>query len=161
MAGATHLAIGIANDPLTAAPEQIGWALLVGGVCYGASIALYIASSHELGATRAQTVFATAPFVGAVLSFALLNESIGLAHAAAALLLLPSVALLFWSQHTHPHVHEPLEHIHSHHHEDGHHLHDHASWPAGGRHVHAHRHERLVHAHPHWPDVHHRHENTR
>ena len=160
VAGATNLAIGIANDPLTAAPEPIGLALLVGGVCYGASIALYIASSHELGATRAQAVFATAPFVGAVLSFALLNEPIGLAHAAAALLLLPSVASLFWSQHTHSHVHEPLEHIHSHHHEDGHHLHDHPSWPAGARHVHAHRHERLVHAHPHWPDVHHRHEST-
>jgi hypothetical protein len=138
----------------------VGAALLVGALSYGASIALYIVSAHELGVTRAQAVFASAPFVGAVLSFAFLGEPIGLAHASASLLLVASVAALFWSQHVHPHVHGELEHIHSHRHDDGHHFHVHPDLPRGTRHIHAHRHEPLAHSHPHWPDVHHRHEHA-
>jgi hypothetical protein len=127
----------------------------VGVLAYGASITLYIVSAHELGATRAQAVFARAPFVGAALSFALLGEPLHLPHAAAGLLLVVSVAALFRSQHAHAHVHEELEHIHSHRHDDGHHFHEHLA--RGVRHSHVHRHERLAHSHPHWPDVHHRH----
>jgi drug/metabolite transporter (DMT)-like permease len=159
VAGATNLAIGLALDPLTASPGSVAAALLVGWLSYGASIALYIAAAHELGATRAQAVFASAPFVGAALSFVFLGEPVGLAHGAASLLLVASVAGLFWSQHAHWHVHEEVEHIHSHRHDDGHHFHDHPDRPAAARHSHAHRHGRLVHAHPHWPDVHHRHEH--
>ena len=157
VAGATNLAIGLASDPLTAPAASILAALGVGAVSYGASIALYIVSAHELGTTRAQAVFASAPFVGAALSFAFLGEPVGLAHAAASLVLAASIAALFWSRHTHRHVHEELEHIHSHRHDDGHHLHDHPGLPLVTRHSHAHRHERLVHTHPHWPDIHHRH----
>jgi drug/metabolite transporter (DMT)-like permease len=161
VAGASNLAIGVAADPLTASSSSVVAALVVGGLSYGASIALYIGSAHELGATRAQAIFASAPFVGAVASFALLGEPVGLAHAAAGLLLVVSVAALFRSQHGHPHVHEALEHVHSHRHDDGHHFHTHPGLPPGTRHSHAHRHERLAHAHPHWPDVHHRHEHGR
>lgn len=157
VAGATNLAIGVVADPLTASPAPVAAALVVGGLSYGASIALYIVSAHDLGATRAQAVFATAPFVGAALSFAFLGEPVGLEHAVATLLLATSIAALFRSQHMHAHVHEELEHIHSHRHDDGHHFHDHPDLPLWRRHSHAHRHERLVHAHPHWPDVHHRH----
>jgi drug/metabolite transporter (DMT)-like permease len=161
VAGATNLAIGVAGDPLTASPGHVAAALAVGSLSYGASIALYIRSAHELGATRAQAVFASAPFVGAALSFVFLAEPVGLAHAMASPLLVASVAALFWSQHAHPHAHEELEHIHSHRHDDGHHFHDHPGLVPGTRHSHAHWHERLVHAHPHWPDLHHRHEHTR
>ena len=51
--------------------------LLVGTLAYGASIALYITAAQQLGATRAQMVFATAPFFGAglsVLTLALAGE---------------------------------------------------------------------------------------
>jgi drug/metabolite transporter (DMT)-like permease len=157
VAGTTNLAIGVAADPLSASAAPIAAALAVGALSYGASIALYIVSAHELGATRAQAVFAGAPFVGAALSFALLGEPIALAHAAASLLLVASVVALFRSRHAHPHVHEAIEHIHSHRHDDGHHFHEHPGLARSTRHSHAHRHERLVHAHPHWPDVHHRH----
>jgi drug/metabolite transporter (DMT)-like permease len=114
VAGATNLAIGLATDPFSAPAAAVLAALAVGSISYGASIALYITSAHELGATRAQAVFASAPFVGAALSLALLGEPLGLVHAVAALLLAVSVALLFWSRHEHPHVHEALEHVHSH-----------------------------------------------
>src|SRR5262249_40995593 len=153
-AGATNLAIGVAVDPLAASWSVVVAALLVGSLSYGASIVLYIASAQQLGATRAQAVFASAPFVGAALSFALLGERVGLGHAVAAALLAVSIAALFRSRHGHPHVHEALEHIHSHRHDDGHHPHTHPGLPANVRHSHRHRHEHLVHAHPHWPDVH-------
>jgi drug/metabolite transporter (DMT)-like permease len=158
-AGATNLVIGIVADPLTAPAATVAAALVLGALSYGVSIALYVAAAQQLGATRAQAVFASAPFVGAALAFAVLDEPLGLVHVAAALMLLPSVAALLASQHAHEHVHQSVEHIHSHRHDDGHHLHEHPGEPRSLRHSHAHRHERLEHAHPHWPDIHHRHEH--
>jgi drug/metabolite transporter (DMT)-like permease len=161
VAGATNLAIGLGADPLSASATAIASALAVGTLSYGASIALYISSAHHLGATRAQAVFAGAPFVGAALSFTLLGEPFAPAHAAATLILVGSVTALLLSQHAHPHVHEEIEHIHSHRHDDGHHLHEHPGLPRSVRHSHVHRHERLEHSHPHWPDIHHRHGHGR
>jgi drug/metabolite transporter (DMT)-like permease len=158
IAGATNLLIGTA-DPLSASLGTISAALAVGALSYGASIALYIVSAHEVGATRAQALFASAPFVGAALAFGWLGEPFGAEHLVAALLLIPSIAALFHSQHAHVHVHEPVEHIHTHRHDDGHHTHAHAGSSSAARHRHAHRHQRLAHAHPHWPDIHHRHEH--
>jgi drug/metabolite transporter (DMT)-like permease len=160
VAGAVNLSIGVALSRFDAGAADVAAALLVGGLSYGASIALYISAAHQLGATRAQAAFATAPFVGAGLSFAILGEPVGREHVAAFLLLAASVAILLASRHVHEHVHEPVEHVHAHRHDDGHHLHLHPDLPPGTLHVHTHRHERLAHAHPHWPDVHHRHTHS-
>ncbi|MEX2205707.1 MAG: EamA family transporter [Myxococcota bacterium] len=160
VAGTTNLAIGAAGADLGATPIVIAAALAVGALCYGASIALYIRAAHELGATRAQAVFASAPFVGALLAFALLGEPLGAVHIAASLLLVPSLTSLFVSQHAHAHVHGALNHTHSHRHDDGHHLHTHPGLAADTRHSHPHHHEPLAHVHPHWPDVHHRHRHA-
>ncbi len=157
VAGGTNLAIGLGVEPWAGTTPVVGAALAVGALSYGASIALYIASAQQLGATRAQAVFASAPFVGAALSFGLLEEAVGVAHALGAALLAASVVVLFLSQHEHEHVHEAVDHIHTHRHDDDHHLHEHPDLAPGVRHAHWHRHERLVHAHPHWPDLHHRH----
>jgi drug/metabolite transporter (DMT)-like permease len=157
VAGTTNLAIGCVAAPLVATSQWIGAALLIGAISYGFSIALYIVSAHELGATRAQAMFASAPFLGAALAFVFLGEPVGVAQLAAAALLVPSIILVFASQHAHAHVHEPLEHSHSHRHDDRHHLHAHPDAAPALRHTHTHRHERLTHTHPHWPDVHHRH----
>lgn len=156
-AGSTNLAIGLLDAPLVAPPGLVGAALLVGALSYGASIALYIAAAHELGATRAQGVFATAPFAGAALAFSLMGEPFGVAHGFACLLLAASIPALLLSQHAHTHIHEAVEHIHMHRHDDGHHSHRHPSLDPTIRHSHTHQHERLTHAHPHWPDIHHRH----
>jgi drug/metabolite transporter (DMT)-like permease len=159
VAGAANLAIGVAVAPLAATPERIAAALAVGALAYGASIALYVAAAQQLGATRAQAVFASAPFAGAGLSWALLGERLGAPEALAALLLLASIAALLRSRHGHLHAHAPIEHVHAHRHDDGHHLHAHPGQPPSTRHTHPHRHEPLVHAHPHWPDLHHRHDH--
>jgi drug/metabolite transporter (DMT)-like permease len=156
-AGAVGLAIGALIEPMEASSPAIAAALVTGALCYGASIALSIAAAQALGATRAQSLFATAPFAGAALSFTLLGEPLGPAHAAALPLFAVSLWLLARSQHAHPHRHEPIEHVHSHRHDDGHHDHAHPGLPPGARHTHAHRHGPQEHAHPHWSDVHHRH----
>lgn len=156
-AGGVNLSLGLAFEPFAADAGSIALALAVGSASYGASIALYIASAQQLGATRSQACFASAPFLGAALSFALLGEPLAPTHFAGAVLLALSVALLLASRHSHAHVHAPMEHVHAHRHDDGHHLHAHAGLPAATLHSHWHRHERLAHAHPHWPDLHHRH----
>ncbi len=161
VASGVNFALGSAMSPWTASLEVVAVALVVGALSYGASIALYIRSAQALGATRAQAVFATAPFVGAGLSFVFLHEPLGIAHALSAFLLIPSIAALFWSRHVHLHAHPALEHVHSHRHDDGHHLHTHDDTRADLRHSHPHRHDDLIHAHPHWPDVHHRHGHAR
>lgn len=157
VAGATNLAIGLGAEPFAGSAPVVAAALAVGALSYGASIALYIASAQQLGATRAQAVFASAPFLGAALSFGLLAEPLGAGHVVGGLLLAGSVVILFLSQHEHEHAHEAMEHIHAHRHDDGHHLHEHEGIAPGTRHVHWHQHEPMVHAHPHWPDLHHRH----
>ena len=132
----------------------------VGALAYGASIALYITGAQGMGATRAQLIFATAPFFGAAMSWLVLGETVSREHLLAGGLLAGSLTLLFGDRHEHEHVHEALEHEHSHRHDDGHHHHAHPGLPAGVRHSHRHRHDPVTHAHPHWPDLHHRHRHA-
>ncbi len=135
--------------------------LLVGAIGYGASISWDLVALRHLGAGREAVLFATAPFVGAVVGV-LLGEPLGWAGVVAGALMAAGVATLLREDHDHPHRHEPLLHEHWHDHDDGHHAHAH---PAdlqvvvgrSGRHRHEHVHAALVHAHPHVPDSHHRH----
>jgi len=157
VAGSANLAIGVATAPFAAKLSSVAAALGVGALSYGASLALYIAASQQLGATRAQAVFASAPFLGAALSWVGLGEPVGRVQLAGAALLALCVGLLLRARHEHAHRHDALEHLHSHRHDDGHHLHDHAAAAPSIRHSHWHRHEPIAHAHPHWPDLHHRH----
>ncbi len=162
-AGSFSLACGLLLEPWQAGPADsasmpLAAALLVGALAYGASISLYIHGAQEIGATRAQAIFGTAPFLGAALSFTVLGETLHTGHVIAALLLVPSIALLLF-QHEHEHTHREIEHTHSHRHDDGHHNHVHPGLPAWTRHTHRHRHEEMRHSHPHWPDLHHRHEH--
>ncbi|MEE9608762.1 MAG: DMT family transporter, partial [Myxococcota bacterium] len=122
-AGATNLTLGLLLAPVRADPGFLLGALVVGALCYGVSIALYIGSAQQIGATRSQAVFASAPFVGAALAVGLLGERMSALELAAGALLVGSVALLFASQHSHEHAHQALEHTHSHRHDDGHHDH--------------------------------------
>ncbi len=159
VAGCVNLAIGATVAPLTLSPATLAAALCVGALSYGVSISLYIASAQQLGATRAQGLFALAPFFGASLSLLILGEALSPPQQFAGAILVVSVAALLSSRHSHLHGHEAIEHIHSHRHDDGHHDHVHPEHAPDTRHTHWHRHEPLVHSHPHWPDLHHRHEH--
>ncbi len=157
VAGSSNLIIGITTQSLTAEPSVIGGGLILGAFAYGASIALYIAAAQRLGATRGQSLFATAPFIGVLLSVVLLGESLSMLQIIAALLLVGALLVMFRDRHAHEHSHEPMTHDHSHRHDDLHHDHPHEQTAQDGRHSHPHEHLPTVHSHPHWPDLHHRH----
>lgn len=157
VAGSSNLIIGITTQSLTAEPSVIGGGLILGAFAYGASIALYIAAAQRLGATRGQSLFATAPFIGVLLSVVLLGESLSMLQIIAALLLVGALFVMFRDRHAHEHSHEPMTHDHSHRHDDLHHDHPHEQTAQDGRHSHPHEHLPTVHSHPHWPDLHHRH----
>lgn len=130
-----------------------------GGAGYGASLRLYLAAQRALGAARTASIFAAAPFVGALVAIALGDRPPALATGIAAALCAAGVILHLTEHHSHPHTHAPLLHEHAHRHDDGHHDHAHAP-PVAGEHSHPHRHEGVTHEHDHAPDVHHGHDHT-
>jgi drug/metabolite transporter (DMT)-like permease len=157
IAGMTNLLIGITLAPIRASVLTIAVALVVGALSYGVSIALYIRAAHTEGASRAQAVFATAPFIGAAISWSVLREPIEAAQVLAGVLFAGAVVLLAFDAHSHSHAHEALSHIHGHRHDDGHHEHVHPGLAASNRHSHWHEHPASEHTHPHVADLHHRH----
>jgi drug/metabolite transporter (DMT)-like permease len=158
IAGGANLAIGLALGGLPAGWPILG-ALLVGGFGYGASITLWIAGARDLGAARGQLVFATAPFVGAIVAWTVFADPLRGREVAALAIAAVGVSFVLHSDHLHEHHHHAIEHDHEHVHDDGHHDHPHPGETAV-RHQHMHRHEELVHAHPHVPDLHHRHDHA-
>jgi ABC-type nickel/cobalt efflux system permease component RcnA len=127
---------------------------------YGLSLRFYLLAQRAFGAARTGSVFAFAPFIGAMGAFAFGDRSMGWTMLAAGALMLAGVALHLIESHSHPHTHEVLEHEHAHSHDpkqaDGHHMHTHDVLSTGS-HSHPHKHEPMQHAHPHVPDVHHGH----
>lgn len=132
-------------------------ALVLGSLSYGVSVVLDAFALRLIGAAREAAYFATAPFVGALASMALLGDQLRWHDGLAMLVMATGVAFLLRERHGHEHAHEELVHEHLHDH-DEHHRHEHQPGdPVGEPHSHSHRHAPLVHDHPHVPDAHHRH----
>ncbi|MDP3820154.1 MAG: DMT family transporter [Burkholderiales bacterium] len=130
--------------------------LLVGATGYGLSLRFYLLAQRAFGAARTGSVFAFAPFVGAVFAFMLGERSGSLWMLAGAALMVGGIVLHIVERHGHAHAHDPVEHEHAHDHGDGHHTHHHEPMPTS-THSHRHQHEPLEHAHLHVPDEHHAH----
>ena len=156
-AGSFNLALGLALGGRLPGPFVCAAAMMLGLVSYGGSVVLDAYALRLVGAAREAAYFATAPFVGALLSTLLLGERLRAIDGVAMLAMALGVVLLLVERHSHWHEHEPLEHEHAHEH-DEHHQHAHApEVPLGQPHSHPHRHPALAHDHPHLPDAHHRH----
>jgi drug/metabolite transporter (DMT)-like permease len=155
--GLTGAAAALAGEPHAAWGSVVGL-LACGATGYGASLRLYLLAQRRIGAGRTGSVFAVAPFVGALAALALGERPAGWTTVAAAAFFLAGVALHLTERHGHGHRHVEQEHDHAHSHDDGHHHHQHGEPPVGP-HAHPHRHESQVHQHPHGPDAHHRHEH--
>jgi drug/metabolite transporter (DMT)-like permease len=152
---ATTVLAFAASEPLPG--WAIGAALLAIGVTgYGLSLRFYLLAQRAFGAARTGSVFAFAPFIGALGAFAFGDRSATWLMAAAGALMAAGVLLHLAESHEHEHAHEALDHEHAHTHDDAHHTHTHDPMPAGS-HSHRHRHEPTQHAHPHVPDAHHLH----
>jgi drug/metabolite transporter (DMT)-like permease len=130
--------------------------LLIGGTGYGLSLRLYLLAQRAFGAARTGSVFAFAPFMGAILSVSLGDRFMSWGVALGGVLMLLGVFLHLAESHGHEHDHEAIVHEHAHAHDDDHHLHEHEPMPVG-LHSHPHRHEPVRHAHAHVPDAHHTH----
>jgi drug/metabolite transporter (DMT)-like permease len=159
IAGIVNLSIGLFIRPIECTQFQLGAAIAVGALSYGASIVLYITAAQNVGASRAQIFFATSPFFGAALSVIILKESISVIQVIAAFIISGALILVYFDKHAHRHFHRVMEHKHSHRHDDMHHDHLHEDQKETTVHSHVHRHEQLQHSHPHWPDLHHRHDH--
>jgi drug/metabolite transporter (DMT)-like permease len=144
----------------TAEPFPDLWRALgllgVGAAGYGLSLRLYLLAQRSFGAARTGSVFAFAPFAGAIVALGLGERDSSPWLIVSAALMISGIVLHLTESHSHEHEHGAIEHEHAHTHGDGHHHHLHDPMPAGP-HNHRHRHARLRHAHPHVPDEHHTH----
>jgi len=163
--GGVNFAVG-----MVIAGQFIPWDLLLYGFIlgifsYGISIVLFVNSAQNLGATRSQILFSTAPFWGIGFSILLIGEPLTLNLAIATLFLIVGIIITNNLVHKHRHKHVQMEHVHVHSHVDGHHEHNHNSFEGieesdgdkNKKHIHKHNHEEKEHEHKHFPDLHHKH----
>lgn len=130
--------------------------LTIGATGYGLSLRFYLLAQRAFGAARTGSVFAFAPFIGALAAVLTGERSGGGWLLGGAFLMLLGIVLHLAESHAHEHAHDALEHEHAHRHDDDHHDHTHDPMPAGV-HSHVHRHRPLRHVHAHVPDEHHAH----
>ncbi len=156
IAGGANLAIGLSIGSIPDATDVVA-ALFVGALGYGLSITLWVAGARDLGAARAQLVFATAPFIGAAVAWTLLGDTATGRQIGSLVIALAGVTFVLGSDHEHRHAHGAVAHDHEHAHHDGHHEHGHDG--EAGRHSHRHSHAASLHSHRHVPDLHHRHDH--
>jgi len=154
-AALTGTAAFVSNEPLPSIGDAIALAAC-GATGYGLSLRWYLLAQRRVGAARTASLFATAPFLGASIAFALGERGGAWATLGAAALFAIAAALHLTEKHGHAHTHDATTHEHAHTHDDGHHDHAHDP-PVVGAHSHAHAHEATTHAHPHAPDLHHAH----
>ena len=159
VAGVFNLVLGLLVEGSDLGFGVMAAALAIGAAAYGFSIVLYIAGAQQLGASRSQMLFATAPFVGTGVAWVVLAEPVLPVQIVAVALIVLALVLLFTGQHDHWHRHSSLRHTHPHRHDDGHHDHAHEGHPREAWHTHEHEHEEMEHGHPHQPDLHHRHDH--
>jgi drug/metabolite transporter (DMT)-like permease len=157
IAGPVSLLLGLWAGGSLPGPVGILLAALVGFVCYGLSLALFVVALRHLGAARTGAYFSTAPFIGAGTAVVASQQPLTIQLVAAGALMALGVWLHVTERHAHLHTHARMVHAHAHTH-DEHHRHPHEPQdPPGEPHTHAHEHEPLTHSHPHVPDMHHDH----
>ena len=139
-------ALGIALIKHEIFPDAIyiAAALLLGFVAYGLSIFLYVRAQSVIGAAKTSAYYATAPFIGAFLSFVFLREKLTWTYLISLLVMIAGTAMVvidtLIQSHSHEHVHTYT------------HFHD------GFRHTHTIKHS---HAHDHYvTDMNHGHHHS-
>ncbi len=119
-AGIINLAIGFLLGATIVPNASLLYAVLVGTFSYGVSYVLFIKSLRVWGAARTGAFFGVAPFVGAVSSILILNESIGWNLLPAFALMAVGSWLIISEKHAHGHFHGGTHHAHEHLHREGH-----------------------------------------
>lgn len=156
--GITNLTIGLFLSNGQILLHYFPIALIIGVFSYGISIVLYVTSAQNLGATRSQILFSTAPFWGILTAWIFLGEQLNLITLISFLILVLGILFTNLASHGHQHFHRGVVHLHLHSHDDGHHEHTHSeNIRKNTKHSHIHEHKEDSHTHKHYPDLHHRH----
>ncbi len=163
--GGVNLTIGMIIASQMISLNLIFYGIILGVVSYGLSIVFFVSSAQNLGATRSQILFATAPFWGIMFSI-FIGEPLTFNLIIAIILLIVAVLITNNIVHNHKHHHNKVEHLHLHSHDDGHHVHKHDSnefeiynKDKNKKHTHIHVHNEKHHEHNHFPDLHHKHDH--
>ena len=174
--GGVNFAIGMIIDGHFIPWNLLLYGFILGIFSYGISIVLFVSSAQNLGATRSQILFSTAPFWGIAFSILLIGDPLTLNLAIATLFLIVGIIITNNLVHKHKHKHIKMEHIHIHSHDDGHHEHSHNNNnnknhnnvfndieengdDKNKKHIHKHIHSEKEHEHKHFPDLHHKHDH--
>ncbi len=156
LGAATSLAVSLLLRQPFPSAARVLTLLACGALGYGASLRFYLRAQRAIGAGRTGSVFAVAPFVGAITAWIVGNRAAIALTIPSACFFVAGLYLHLTERHEHLHTHHELEHEHAHRHDDGHHDHVHDP-PVEGQHSHVHRHAERTHSHAHGPDAHHRH----
>ncbi len=119
-AGVINLGIGFLLGAKLALGASLLFAVLVGTFSYGVSLVLFIHALRAWGAARTGAFFSVAPFVGAISSVLILDESIGWNLLPAFVLMAAGAWLIISEKHAHGHYHGGTYHIHEHLHDEEH-----------------------------------------
>ncbi|MCU1400232.1 MAG: DMT(drug/metabolite transporter) superfamily permease [Acidimicrobiales bacterium] len=152
VAGSVNLALGLVLDGFPRV-DLIAAALAVGAVGYGISITMWITGARLVGAARGQTIFALAPFIGAVLAWPINGDRLTSTVIVAFMVSLVGVVIVGSAHHGHRHLHTAMIHAHAIDIGDPHHAPGAIEVLSGTEH----RHRAITHEHAHLPDIHHRH----
>lgn len=146
--GLGALMIAILKREIMPEWKYVMMVLFLGFVAYGLSIFLYVRAQSVLGAAKTSAYYATAPFVGAFLSFAFLKEGLSWTYLIAFLVMIAGSAAVVADtlirhhehahQHTFTHTHDGSTHEHTITHT---HVHDH--YLTDSKHGHHHSMEEL------------------
>ncbi|MEO6744576.1 MAG: DMT family transporter [Caldimonas sp.] len=152
----TVIAVGLGEGVPPLGPASA--LLAIGATGYGLSLRFYLLAQRAFGAARTGSVFAFAPFVGALLAYVIGDRAWSGWMLGGAALMVVGIVLHLAETHAHEHEHGEADHEHAHSHDDGHHGHSHRPEVAGS-HSHRHRHAASRHTHSHVPDDHHTHQH--
>ncbi len=119
-AGVVNIAIGLFLGAGLVANIPVLSAMIVGTFSYGVSIVLFIYALRGWGAARTGAFFSVAPFIGAIASVVLLNESTNWNLLFAFVLMAFGTWLIISEKHSHSHYHGKSYHVHEHYHGDEH-----------------------------------------
>src|SRR5215831_9307994 len=112
IAGPVNLLLGLwAGGSLPGALAMVVGGL-VGFVCYGVSLALFVVALRHLGTARTGAYFSTAPFIGAATAVIALQQPLTVQLVVAGTLMAVGVWLHLTERHAHEH--ETLTHSHPH-----------------------------------------------
>lgn len=138
---ALSLLVALAFHESTGSAQTIAMIVAVGAIGYGASLVCYLIAQRHFGVARTASVFAAAPFIGALTAIAARDRGFGLMTGAAMALMLAGVVLHATERHAHMHRHDDLHHGHVHE-------------PAvTGEHTHEHVHPEFAHGHEPEPET--------